>query len=112
MLVHTIRLREPWTRSDDEGVRRLSRRFAAPTGIHNGERVFLAAGAMQTASRVLLNEEPLGTLPAETSARWEITDRISLRNEVCFVLDQATNASDGSGSGRELIVRLEIEAGD
>jgi hypothetical protein len=109
MLVHTIRLREPWTRITVNGGEHWTRRFAAPTGINDGERVFLAARDLPCAAQVLLNDQELGRLACGKSGRWDITDSIMPRNEVCLAIEQSPQ--DEGGSGRELLVRLEIETG-
>jgi hypothetical protein len=109
MLVHTIRLREPWTRVALEGSEQWTRRFAAPTGIGSAEQVFLAIGELPVAAQVLLNGQELGRLDSGKNARWEITNSLMPRNEICLALDPT--ASGESGSGRDLMVRIEIETG-
>lgn len=106
MAAHTIRLREPWNRSlGASEAPRLSRKFGAPTGLGSLSRVYLAVGDMEALSGVFLNGSPLEALTeAKGVKRWDITDLLRPRNEVCLFMHQASSAS-----GLEPLVRLEIE---
>ena len=80
------------------------RRFGQPSGIEEGERVWLEVATRSEAS-VLLNGEWLGTTPAG-SVRFDVTNQLGWRNR----LDLDLKLDEPDGSSESLIeVALVIE---
>jgi hypothetical protein len=109
MALHTIRLRDPWERCvDSRGHLLFSRWFNAPTGIGNGDRVYLVVESFGVSALVLLNEQNLGRMTAISAPfRGEISDVLHPRNQICIALEVAGDSLQACGLAP--IVRLEIE---
>ena len=58
-LIHSIRLRDPWERCREGSGVVWRRAFHRPTGVEEGERIFLVASGLPDGARVLLNDVPL-----------------------------------------------------
>lgn len=103
-----VRINLPGSRQelfgDRAGIVRLVRRFGQPSGIEEGERVWLEVATRSEAS-VLLNGEWLGTTPAG-SVRFDVTNQLGWRNR----LDLDLKLDEPDGSSESLIeVALVIE---
>jgi len=112
---HTIRLNAAWEPPVGDGW--LERRFARPSGLVAGERVWLANDAA-ACPRLELNGRPLGQPAGEGPPwRWEIRELLSSRNLLRLHADRAADATvqERAGSRGPLPacygnVWLEIEA--
>ncbi len=110
---HRIRLRKPWQ------VERLphglcwKRTFHRPTGLGHGERVWILVANAPGASSVSLNGEPLGRLaPGGQTARFEVTQRLALRNELVLRMDSPGQLGPADAAAEPADVYLEISPGD
>jgi hypothetical protein len=108
-----------WCGRDFLGRVRYRRTFQKPTGLDNGERVWLVIEPPRSHGTVLLGDESLGELRwGEPAARYDITERLEDHNRLEIIvahpaLDAAGMADDDSGTttagGLVGEVRLEIE---
>lgn len=81
---------------------RYTRRFHRPTGLNDGQRVFLAIEAKNAAGAVLLNGASLGAIaPSGGLSRFDVGDRMTRVNELAIEME--------TPPGVIAAVRLEIE---
>src|SRR5262245_19686901 len=94
---HSIRLRPPWDVHNDTAKRRLARRFAQPTNLEPGQRVWLvvqcalAPTPSPTGIVAAMNGHSLGAFDAaeHQQSRWEIAELLQARNELTLEYDGA-----------------------
>jgi len=84
---------------------RLTRRFNRPTGLDDGERVWLEVGAGLPA-RIAINGDRLGDVVAGT-VRFDITDRLEEYGQVELEFDRRDTA-DGEQSIAEVALVIEM----
>ena len=95
--MHTIRLRSAWRASEKTH----SRRFNRPTGLDNGETVWIAVDEATRIESASLNGEPLSL--GGSTARWDVTLLLKPSNELVLILESA------EASRLLTTVRIEIE---
>ena len=103
LLMHSIRLREPWESEPVDGAAgrvRLGRRFGRPTGLGPSDVVWLVVEGTAPYGSVSLN----GSLLGEAPGRFDVTAELAERNRVTIEVDLPTA---GPPLGE---VRLEIDA--
>lgn len=98
---------------------RYHRVFQSPTGLENGERVFLVVEPQRSAARVTLKRDLLGFVdPGEPAGRFDVTDRLEDHNQLEIFVDHPALDSMHSTVGDPTAlppgglvgeVRLEIE---
>ena len=84
---HTIRLRDPWQcqRSSETALYR--RRFGRPTGLEQGERVYLVIERAGGMGRVTLNGVPLDFGASDGSGlQQDVTALLNERNELTIAV--------------------------
>ncbi|MGC1272305.1 MAG: hypothetical protein WBC44_01255 [Planctomycetaceae bacterium] len=119
-LLHRIRLRGPWdfewssppsdTATNDSngtlrlpttwndafggsnGTVRLSRRFNRPTGIDDGERVWIELDVSRP-SLVSFNEMRVGRIEPGI-ARFDVTDRVTIHNRIALEIDGTASVEE------------------
>lgn len=89
---------------------KLVRRFGRPSNVEIPETVWLVVDDPPHGSSVTLNGRPLGQVAGSPrSVEWEVTNRLSARNELCIeftVTADAATAVSAPPAPRE--VRLEV----
>ncbi len=98
--MHVIRLRDPWEIDRQAATICYRRRFGEPTNLDVGQRVWLVLDGADSAVTATLNGQAL-TAHSGPGIRFELTGRLSLRNELLLTLPVGA-----AGLGE---VRLEIE---
>jgi hypothetical protein len=100
--IHTIRLRQPWTRELAGGQAVWKRSFNWPAGLTAREVVWLVIEPLPTAASVQVNQQQLS---AAAPGRFNITRLIAESNRIAITL------ADASGDNCPFDVRLEIDEG-
>jgi hypothetical protein len=100
--IHTIRLRQPWTRELAGGQAVWKRSFNWPAGLTPREIVWLVIEPLPALSSVQVNNEPV---TADALGRFEITRFITESNRIAITLP------DSVGEACPFDVRLEIDEG-
>jgi beta-galactosidase/beta-glucuronidase len=101
---------------DFHGRVRHLRRFARPTGLDSGERVWLVCDGAADAATIALNGAPLGAIPGTNQpTRFDVTERLLPRNELVIDVDfpsaktaQQTPTTETNCGGLTGEVQLEI----
>lgn len=79
---HRIRLRGFWGAAPlGDGRTRHRRAFGRPRTLDPGERAWLVSDGVAGPATVLVNGEPVGTVPAAGPFAFDVTDRLRPRNE-------------------------------
>jgi beta-galactosidase/beta-glucuronidase len=82
------------------------RRFGCPTGITPAERVWLVCDSAEATVTFSLNGETLGsTQETDSSAEFDVSDRLRERNELLAVVESSSTPGGLTGE-----VRLEIRS--
>lgn len=117
MITHVIRLRKPWRCQLGAGQVTCRRGFNRPTGLDDGERVWLIVDGVRGAAQLTINDGPLGAVAAGVpSGGWDMTDLLQSHNELAISIacdDPAAALAAGPAAlPGDLIaeVRLEIRA--
>jgi Glycosyl hydrolase 2 galactose-binding domain-like len=113
--MHVIRLRAPWEvepLEESPNSVRCTRHFNKPTGLDDGQRVWLVIDGLACTAAVSLNDVPVGQAsrlsPGDLPARFDITPLHEPRNKIVIEFECSVSSDPVASLGE---VRLEIVSG-
>lgn len=111
--MHVIRLRAPWqieALATQPGMVRCVRHFNKPTGLDDGERIWLVIDGPVLPARIALNGQAVGQAsglsPSGAPTRCDVTSLLAARNRIEIDLMMLEGSDPSAGLGE---VRLEID---